>query len=142
MNAPAQPQRFPRLHDWQLRLEAFVRDRSAVPFAWGSNDCALFAADAVQALTGVRHLPELRGHASAREALRAVRQAGGLHAIATRALGPAVTPAFAAVGDVVLVRMGRREALGLCNGGTVLGPGPDGLAVASMDGALAAWRVG
>lgn len=34
--------------------------RRSVPFAWGSNDCRLFAADAVQAMTGVDHAAELR----------------------------------------------------------------------------------
>lgn len=33
-------------------LDAFLRDHMAKPFVWGSNDCCLFAANAIQAMTG------------------------------------------------------------------------------------------
>lgn len=131
-----------RLPDWQLRWEAFVRERQALPFAWGSNDCAMFAADAVQAMTGVRLLPLMRGYSSAREALVLIEQAGGLRGIATHALGGFILPAYATVGDVVLVRVGKREALAICNGGTAIGPGPSGVVAVQMADALTAWRVG
>jgi hypothetical protein len=129
-----------RVHDWQLRLEAFARERMARPFAWGSNDCALFAADCVRALTGETLCPELRGY-DGRGALRLQEEHGGLHGLASWALGEPIPTAFARVGDVVLVRMGDGQALGICNGGVVIGPGPDGMAVVGMDAALAAWRV-
>jgi len=133
-----------RLPDWQLRLEALMCERVQAPFAWGTNDCATFAADCVQAMTGVRLLPELRGHDSERTALRALAEHGGLQAIATRALGEPVAPLMAAVGDIVLVptqRLGEL-ALAVCNGTVALCPGPDGLAPAAMSQAVAAWKVG
>jgi hypothetical protein len=129
-----------RFHDWQLRLEAFSRERRNVPFRWGANDCALFAADCVEALTGERLLVGLRGY-DGRGAVRLLQEMGGLHGIATQALGAPIAPAFATVGDVVLVRMADSEALGICNGGVVIGPGPRGIEVSGMDAALAAWRV-
>lgn len=128
--------------DWQLRLETFARERRALPFAWGSNDCVLFAADAVQALTGVRLCPELRGHASVRDGLAIMRRLGGVRAIATRALGEPVAPAFARVGDVVAFATGKREGLGICNGFTIIAPGPDGIGAVPLQHAVAAWRVG
>lgn len=131
-----------RYPDWQLRLQAFAQSRDRRPFAWGLNDCATFAADGVQALTGVQLLPDLRGHCTARQALAALRQLGGLCAIATRALGPPISPRRANIGDVILLPMGKREALGLCNGITVLGPGRDGMVAISMRLARLAWRVG
>lgn len=131
-----------RYPDWQLRLEAFVRERQAMPFAWGTNDCATFAADGVQALTGVRLLTHMRGYRTVRDALMLIERSGGLRSIACHALGGFILPAYAGVGDVVLVRVGKREALGICNGSSVLGPGPEGLAVVGMGDALAAWRVG
>lgn len=131
-----------RLHDWQLRLESFARERQEMPFQWGRNDCALFAADAVQALTGERLLPNMRGYSNVRDALRLIDAAGGLRSIACHALGGFVLPAYARVGDVVLVKDGKREALGMCNGGSVIGPGPAGMVAIGMDAALAAWRVG
>jgi hypothetical protein len=39
----------------------FLMTRSMMPFAWGSNDCAMFAADAVHTITGVDIAAEFRG---------------------------------------------------------------------------------
>ena len=50
-----------RLEDWPERLAAFVEARRAMPFRWGQNDCALFAADAVAAVTGVDLAERWRG---------------------------------------------------------------------------------
>jgi hypothetical protein len=131
-----------RLPDWQLRLEAFERERAEVPFAWGSNDCALFAADAVQAITGVHLCPDLRGHRNVREGGRAIAALGGARAIACKALGHPLPPAFARVGDVVVVQAGKREALAVCNGQTAIAPGEHGMVAIPMAQALSAWRVG
>jgi hypothetical protein len=86
-----------RYHDWQVRFEAFIRECRHVPFAWGSNDCALFAADAVQAITGEHLCPELRGHRGARQALRTLERAGGVRGIADRALGTPIGVRFAGI---------------------------------------------
>lgn len=131
-----------RLHDWQLRLEAFARARTEAPFAWGSNDCALFAADAVHALTGERLCEELRGYDSARQAIRILLEQGGVQGLATKALGGPIPVAMAAVGDVVTVRTGKREAMAICNGGTAIAAGPEGMVAVPMAFATAAWRVG
>jgi hypothetical protein len=131
-----------RFHDWQLRLEAFARERQAMPFAWGRNDCALFAADAVLCMTGVRLLPNMRGYSTARDALRLIDGAGGLRGIACHALGGFILPVYARIGDVVLHRTGKREALGICNGGTLIAPGRQGMVAVPLSNAVAAWRVG
>jgi hypothetical protein len=139
-----------RLSDWPLRLEAFVQQRAHQPFAWGVQDCALFAADAVQALTGVDVAPPaLRRHRSARAALRSLRAHGGLHGIAQAALGTPIPPVLATVGDVLLVNSNNlafvhpgRPMLALCNGGTALATGQRGLVSVSLHSAVHAWRVG
>lgn len=51
-----------RHQHWATRsFHEFLRGRRAAPFAWGTNDCALFAADAIQAFTGVDIAAEFRG---------------------------------------------------------------------------------
>lgn len=137
--APATP--FTRLPDWQLRLEAFIAQRLGAPFAWGRNDCALFAADAVLALTGRDPAANLRGHRTARQAYRVLQRHGGLAGLASARLGPSMAASLAGVGDVVLVQMGKHPALGVCNGALVLGPSAQGMATAPMSSALMAWRV-
>lgn len=59
-----------RVEDWPERLAAFIEQRRKMPFAWGSNDCALFAADAVCAITGVDLGEPFRGRYDDEASLR------------------------------------------------------------------------
>lgn len=130
----------PRLPDWALRFDALVCSRLHAPFAWGANDCALFAADAVLAITGHDLAGGLRG-LGARQALRAIQRAGGLAALVPPSLP--VLPVSAAIeGDVVLVRQHRRLALGVVAGASVIGPARSGLGLAPLAAAVQAWGVG
>lgn len=131
-----------RHHDWQLRLEAFLRARRSTPFAWGANDCTVFAADCIEALTGVKVLPDLRDYATERQAARLTKTHGGLVGIATAALGEPIPVLAAGIGDVVLSRAGERDMLAICNGGTCIAPGADGIVHLGMSTATMAWRVG
>jgi hypothetical protein len=156
-NAYVPPVPLVRRHDWQLQHELFARQRARQPFAWGSNDCATFAADYVQAITGVDVAPDLRGYQTALEAgrvleaQRAQTRAGlytnGLFALATAKLGEPMPPTLAAVGDVVLLMQDdvpkhRSHMLGVCNGTTAMGPGRLGILHVGMHLAIAAWKVG
>lgn len=135
-----------RLPDWPLRLEAFMAARQQQPFAWGAQDCALFAADAVQALTGVDVAkPHLRRHRTARAALRSLHHHGGLQRIAQAALGTPIPSALANVGDVLLTRpsaQAHHPMLAVCNGSSAIAPGPFGLVSLSLAQVSHAWRVG
>lgn len=133
-----------RLPDWQLRLEAFLAQRRAQPFAWGINDCCTFAADAVQAITGQDPAPAgLRAHRTEKQALRALRRHGGVVGIATDAMGPPAPVSLACVGDVVVVPagVGDRHCLAIVNGTVALMPSSRGLFAVGLDRALGAWRV-
>lgn len=136
------PARCSRVHDWQLRFAALVQERMAAPFVWGQHDCCLWAADVVQAITGLDPAAALRGqYASERGALRLVRQLGGLPAIASAALGHPVKAGFATVGDVLLITHERRTTLAICNGSSLLAPGAQGLAAIAMPLNCPAWKV-
>lgn len=50
-----------RYDDWGPRLTMYLRDASREPFGYGSSDCALFAAGAVQAITGQDLAADFRG---------------------------------------------------------------------------------
>jgi hypothetical protein len=139
----------PRLPDWQTRWSALCEQRAAVPFAWGSADCALWAVDAVHAITGVDHAAaEWRGrYSTAAGAARLLARAGGLRGVACNALGDALPPVWAALGDVVLISQPeapdehQRELLAVCNGSSAIGQGPDGLLATPMTNAKLAWKV-
>lgn len=51
-----------RKEHWATRdLHEFLVSRAHAPFVWGANDCCLFPADAVQAMTGVDLADDFRG---------------------------------------------------------------------------------
>jgi len=132
-----------RLPDWQLRLDALVTERLKVPFTWGNNDCALFAADAVLAMTGHDLASDMRDHRSARQALETIRRHGGLPAIVTSALGPSCAAGAARQGDVVALMEGKHVGLAICiDSEMAVGPSRRGLVMLPMAKALCSWRVG
>jgi hypothetical protein len=48
--------------DWAASAyHDFLLSRAQAPFEWGENDCALFAADGIKAMTGVDIAEEFRG---------------------------------------------------------------------------------
>jgi len=132
-----------RLKDWQSRFAALVAGARARPFEWGTHDCCLWAADAVQALTGRDPAAQWRGtYSSELGAFRIVFKLGGLPAIA--ALGGAeIDPALAVTGDVGTVRWPDGiVSLGVCGGdGRWMVAGDAGL-VTLRDCALRVWGVG
>lgn len=147
----------PRLPDWQVRLEAFYQARHAQYFEWGGNDCAHFAAAAIEAITGHHPAPPaLRAltqattsRGSIRATLRALAPFGGLnalglHALASSVLGAPVPCSRAMVGDVVLLQTPTMAcpAFGVCNGTSATTTGPSGMVHLPMAHALAAWQVG
>ena len=118
-----------RLTDWPDRLYTRIEAAKMRPFSWGRNDCALFAADCVLALTGVDPVAELRGrYACAFGAARALKRfcGGGLEdavpIIAGRIDAREVMPAFARRGDVGLVDNDGRPALAVFLGARLAAP--------------------
>lgn len=91
---------------WPEQLAHYLRRRGLMPFAWGLNDCALFAADWVLDCTGVDPMTDLRGsYATSEGAAKVLARHGGLRALVRDRL-----PAYANVrqahrGDVVCVEL-------------------------------------
>lgn len=109
---PAERPPLVRLPGWPERLAFFLATRALLPFAWGLNDCALFAADWVSECTGVDLAADLRGaYGSEREAARVLHLHGGLLAIAQARLPQYAVPPGGNVqylmrrGDVVCVEV-------------------------------------
>jgi hypothetical protein len=51
-----------RVEHWATRAyHQFLKARANEPFVWGSQDCALFAADGIQAMIGVDIAADFRG---------------------------------------------------------------------------------
>lgn len=136
-------ERLVRQGGWPEHLATFLDARVDTPFAWGSNDCCLFAADAVLALTGTDIAADVRGtYSSAKSATTTSTAFRGLAQLAADRLGPEVPSTFAKRGDVLLVKgEDGKEFLAVCVGDMYAGPGPNGTAYGPMTDVLKAWSV-
>ncbi len=105
-----------RFQDWEDRLRTYLDRVAEDPFAWGTHDCALFAADCVRAQTGVDPAQVMRGtyntKRGAAESLR-LYGAGTLFKTVKSWFGEPTSVFFAQRGDLVM-----RDAttLGVCVG--------------------------
>lgn len=131
-----------RLPDWERRLFDFVFARHCDPFEWGRNDCALFAADAVQAITGTDLAADFRGtYDTALGAARALQSAGGFEALAGAHFGKPIHVRHAKPGDIALIEQEHGPALAVVLGEMVAGPGANGVRFLPLTAAQVAWRV-
>lgn len=136
---PAGLRRLPR---WEDRLAAFVESRRALPFAWGSNDCCAFCADAIEAITGTRVLA-VDWQPDEASAMAAIEAAGGLVTAITALLGrPGQNWKEARRGDIALAELhdGKRVPM-LVMGAYLCGPGLDGLQFLPLGAARLIWRI-
>lgn len=156
---PTRAVRRARVQDWPTLLFHFIEARRPQLFAWGRQDCCLFACDGILAQTGLDPAAGLfRGqYRDALGAARLVRKHGGVEAIAASVCAahgwPELpTPRLAQRGDVVLIytaddktpvrRPTERVALGLCLGDHAVVPGPVGLEKIPIRDCAKAWRIG
>ena len=112
-----------------------------MPFEWGKNDCVLFSADAVLAITGQDYAKEYRTYSSAKEAARLIKKLGGLEAIATSALGSPIPKADLTAGDIALVTTPNGNCLSVYGGSACVGPGKHGIILVGRENVLVAWGV-
>lgn len=114
-----------RNSDWEERLANKLEQKRDVPFKWGSNDCALFAADCVLSMTGVDPAEAFRGlydtKTGAAQALRDHGQ-GTLLKTVRHWFGEEKHVALAQRGDLV---MQGSTALGVCVGQYSYFPGTE-----------------
>jgi hypothetical protein len=128
-----------RFEDWPSRLDAAIEAARGQPFDWVAHNCATFCAACVHAITGVDHGPAFAAlHTSA---LNAARASGRLMDEVSARLGGPIAASFAQRGDVVLVRNGGRDLLGICVGAQVAAVGETGLAFVSIKEGVCAWHI-
>lgn len=114
------------------------------PFDWASSHCGHFVAGWIKAATGRDVLSGLLPAETAAGWVRVVVGAGGWRALVTSCLRcDPVPPAFAQIGDVVLLPGPMTGGtLGICAGRTVVLVSDDGASIhLPMSTAVAAWRL-
>lgn len=147
-----------RQKHWATRAyDSFLRSRAKTPFAWGAHDCALFAADGIQAITGVDIAADFRGkyttEAGALVAIKAIcggatvadaaAYCAGKHGLKewTNKKG-APQPLFARRGDLVVFEAPTGQLVaGLVHlSGCIVAAGETGLFRFPISKALRAWH--
>ncbi len=132
-----------RLPGWRGRLMGYVARERARPFAYGSADCALFAAGAVAAVTGRDIAAGWRGrYTTEAEGRRALGVEGFIdHIDLARCLFARVAASQAQTGDLAVVATRRGPALGVVSGSQVLVRTERGLGAVDLAAADYALRV-
>lgn len=152
MTATTKP-KLRRSHDWPTRLHAAFDARRKQPFEWGKNDCSIFAADLVLAMTGTDLAEQWRGsYSDALGAARILAKFGGtvsglLDSIAANfGMTPLISVKYAQRGDVVEVGEiwtgDSGPAVGICFGAWTVVPGKNGAEMVPTLKCRRAWRVG
>lgn len=134
-----------RFSFWRTALFEYVHGVARTPFAWGSHDCALFAAGAVQAMTGRDFASPYRGrYSTLAGGLRLLKKAGfSDHADMAASLFEEQHPSAAQIGDIAALDDGGHVALGIVQGALiyVLKPGAAGIGTVSRFEAKRSFRV-
>ncbi len=135
-----------RHENWRKRLGQYVAKVRTEPYAFGHQDCWLFVAGAVEAMTGTDHAKKHRGrYKTARGAMGIMKRAraddmaefAGLH------LEEIEAPVFAQIGDVMAIPTDDAfgYSLGILNGEQVLVVTPTGIGVRDRSEATRAFKV-
>jgi len=136
-----------RRPDWEKRLTAVVAAASARAFVWGDQDCALFALDCLDAMTGAALAAGYRGRYSTMLEAADIIGPGGLADLAGRVArdnGLIEIPAadrWASRGAVCLFQGERDLSLGILIDTHVAAPGPVGLIRTPRAAILRAWEI-
>lgn len=135
-----------RLNNWRVKFEELILERKTKPFVWGENDCALFAADAVLAISGtVDPAHDYRGRYSCEKT--AMQQLILIDGSLTKAFDNAgllrVSKQGLLVSDIAVVMLNDRETCGVCTGAELAFLTLDGLKFIPIDklNIIRCWRL-
>lgn len=132
-----------RLPDWPTRFAIAIESARNKPFEWGTNDCCMFAANVVLAITGVDPAQEVRGtYDSAITAATVIGRQGGLENAISAVLGAPIDVRMAKRGDVIIYRpRDDWPSAMICTGIAMVGPGETGMVTLPVRMGDKAWAV-
>lgn len=141
-----------RVSDWDKRLAEFIQSRRNMPHTPGQQDCAMFACDAVLAITGTDIASEIRGKYTTEAEAQALIQSltGGLgipsyieHLTETYEI-PECPIKRARRGDIVTVTLPKSSTFGVVgtDGSTAYFAVEHGLEAIPVLQCERAWRIG
>lgn len=134
-----------RKPDWRGQLSRYIEHTKVLPFEWGELDCGLFAAGAVEAMTGVDVAANLRRKYTNMAEFQNLLKIRGYTDYAAfvgehfERVSP--SPVFAQHGDIAAVNTPDGIALGIVGGSEIFVMMQTGLGVVPLTDAKRAWRV-
>lgn len=135
-----------RLNGWPEAFASALKRAQNEPFRWGQNDCCLFAAYCIEAVTGRDLAVAFRGYETREEASKILAGFGGVYrlaAIVAKAHGIPEIPALQARrGDICLLDSKNGAMLGVCTGDKIVAPGAHGLVSYPLLKGRRAWGIG
>lgn len=127
-----------RVDLWESKLDEYLK--TVGPFEWGQNDCCLFAANAVEVITGIDPAKKYRGYKTKLGAAKKLKDLG-IEGAWTKEFGDPINPKLLRRGDVVLFDNEGSLAVGICIGSQFAAVGETGVLLFSMKQALKGWRI-
>lgn len=130
-----------RRTDWVAQMWAQVEDHSNAPFAWGINDCCLFVARVIDAMTETSHELDLASqYTDEATALDYIASHGSLETAVSFHLGNP-SSGRAQRGDAVLCANNGNPCVGICVGGNVACIGQNGLLFLPRQDITTRWEI-
>lgn len=132
-----------RRADWKSRLAEYLAAGPRRAWGYGANDCALFTAGAVAAMTGTDPAAAWRGrYGDLRAGIALIRAEGYRdHLAFVAAHFEEIAPAFAQVGDIAVIDGADGPALGIVQGEAIYALSEAGPRLVPLLAAPRAFRV-
>jgi hypothetical protein len=139
-----------RRENWVILLDEYLQWKETVPFVFGANDCCLFAAGAVQAITGIDLAVAFRGkYKTEATAIRALKRyaGGGVRELMERMASEnsllETSPLSLSRGSVALIQHEGRDSLGIISltGMHIVAPGIAGTVHLPLNRAITGWLI-
>lgn len=130
-----------RRNDWASRMFAVIEQHLRRPFEYAQNDCSLFVARVVDAMTDSTFEAQILAEYKDEEsALALIARHGSLSAAVSHYLGPPSNER-ALRGDVVMFDGGQGDAVGIWDGRQIVAMGESGLRSLRRTEVRQVWRV-
>lgn len=130
-----------RRDDWVAQMWDTIEAHGGVTFEWGVNDCCLFTARVIDAISGTDHELDLQAaYSDEATALAYIASHGDLQTAVSFHLGEP-SEGRAQRGDAVMVDGGEGHAIGICVGSTVACLQQEGLIYLPRREILTRWAV-
>ena len=130
-----------RRQDWVAQMWFTIEDHADAEFLWGVNDCCLFVARVIDAMTDTSHELDLASqYSDEATALAYIASHGSLETAVSFHLGNP-SSGRAQRGDAVMCANNGNPCIGICVGSTVACVGESGLRWLPRSEILTRWTI-